>query len=164
MSSDSTVIRPPGSDDLDDLVRLCADHAAYERADYDAEGKREELARLVFGPAPRIHCLVAANGPRLVGYATWTYDASTWDAREFAYLDCLYLDAEYRGHGLGRDLLRGVAAAAQQAGCAQVQWHTPEFNHGAIRFYERIGANSKPKVRFFLEGDALRRLTTQEDS
>ncbi len=164
MSGGTTVIRPPQRDDLEGLVRLCADHAAYERAAYDSEGQVEKLARLMLGPAPRIHCLVAADGRRLAGYATWTYDASTWDGREFAYLDCLYLAAEYRGHGLGRELLRGVARAAVQAGCVQVQWHTPDFNDGAIRFYARLGASSKPKVRFFLDGDALRRLTNQKES
>jgi GNAT superfamily N-acetyltransferase len=164
MSIDTTRIRPPVPDDLEELVGLCADHAAYERADYDPEGKAGDLARLVLGAEPRIHCLVAADGSRLAGYATWTYDASTWDAREFAYLDCLYLTAAYRGQGLGRELLRGVARAAHRHGCVQVQWHTPDFNRDAIRFYARIGAGSKSKVRFFLEGDALHRLISNEGS
>ncbi len=152
------VIRPPEATDLESLVALCADHAAWEQAAYDTTGKAERLAALVLGPSPRIACLVAAEGARLVGYATWTYDASTWDAREFAYLDCLYLAEDHRSRGLGRALLARVAAAARAAGCDQVQWHTPEFNHGAIRFYTRTGATQKPKIRFFLEGRALEAL------
>jgi hypothetical protein len=31
-----------------------------------------------------------------------------------------------------------------------VQWQTPAWNEGAIRFYDRIGAVSKEKLRFFL--------------
>jgi hypothetical protein len=32
-----------------------------------------------------------------------------------------------------------------------LQWQTPVFNEKAIRFYHRMGATSKDKVRFFLE-------------
>lgn len=155
------VIRPPAAGDLDELVALCAAHAAWEQAPYDPAGKAERLAGLLLGPAPRIACVVADNGDGLVGYASWTYDASTWDAREFAYLDCLYLRETHRGKGLGRALLARVARSALAAGCHQVQWHTPEFNHGALRFYAGTGASRKPKIRFFLEGRALRSLAKE---
>jgi GNAT superfamily N-acetyltransferase len=149
------VIRPPAAGDLEALVALCAAHAAWEQLPYDPAGKAERLAGLVLGPAPRIACLVADDGDGLVGYATWTYDASTWDAGEFAYLDCLYLSEAHRGRGLGRALLARVARSALAAGCSQVQWHTPAFNDGARRFYARAGATDRTKIRFFLEGPAL---------
>jgi GNAT superfamily N-acetyltransferase len=155
------VIRPPGPGDVDALVELCAAHAAWEQAPYDPSGKAARLGGMVLGTAPRIACLVADGGGALVGYATWTYDASTWDAREFAYLDCLYLNETHRGRGLGRALLARVARAALAAGCIQVQWHTPEFNDPAIRFYARTGAGRKTKIRFFLEGPALHSLAEE---
>jgi len=46
-------IRPVSKDDLDEVVELCALHAAYEKADYDPTGKKEKLARLIFSREER---------------------------------------------------------------------------------------------------------------
>ena len=35
--------------------------------------------------------------------------------------------------------------------CSHIQWQTPEFNKRAIKFYDRIGAQSKSKMRYFLD-------------
>ncbi|WP_324609629.1 hypothetical protein [Streptomyces sp. WM6386] len=67
----------------------------------------------------------------VVGYATCSAEVSTWDGSEYLHMDCLFLRHGHRGLG-------------------QVQWQTPAWNEGAIRFYGRIGATSKDKRRFFL--------------
>jgi ribosomal protein S18 acetylase RimI-like enzyme len=158
MSRAGLTIRRPLSSDLDELVRLCAAHAAHERAEYDATGKAEALAGLILGEAPRIQCRVAAGPGGLAGYATWTYDASTWEARLYAYMDCLFLDPAFRNQGLGRRLMAHVARSVIESGCGQLQWHTPDFNEGAMRFYDRLGTTRKDKVRYFLDDPALTNL------
>ena len=70
-------------------------------------------------------------------------------------MDCLYLREEARGAGLGPHLVREIAQLARQLGCSTVQWQTPIWNERAIRFYQRLGAIGKQKVRFFLAGEAL---------
>ncbi|MEM1041809.1 MAG: GNAT family N-acetyltransferase [Bacteroidota bacterium] len=154
------VIRPVRPSDLDALVVLCAAHAAYEGAPYRGRGKAEALKDLLFGASPSLLGLVVERDEALVGFATWSVQLSTWDAAPYAHLDCLYLDPAARGRGLGRDLVATVARDARRAGCTQVQWQTPASNHRAIRFYERLGATAKPKVRFYLDEAALRRLTS----
>ena len=152
-------VRPARPDDLDGVVRLCAAHAAYERADYDPDGKWERLGGLLFGPSPRLFCLVAERAGALVGYATWSVEVSTWDARPYAHMDCLYLDPDARGGGAGRRLVAQVARDALGRGCRLVQWQTPAFNARAMRFYDRLGATRKEKVRFYLDGEAMERLS-----
>jgi GNAT superfamily N-acetyltransferase len=134
--------------DLPEVVRLCRAHALYERADPPAPGQARRLAALLFGPRPRLRCLVVADGERLVGYATWSLECSTWRAAEYAHLDCLYLEQELRGRGLGRALLERVAAGAAELGATYLEWQTPAWNAGAIRFYERLGAAGRDKKRF----------------
>lgn len=162
MSPARPSIRTPVSSDLEELVRLCTAHAAYERAAYDPSSKAEALAALVLGDTPRIQCRVATGAGGLVGYATWTYDASTWEARLYAYMDCLFVDPAFRNQGLGHRLMGHVARAVIEAGCRQLQWHTPDFNAGAIRFYRRLGTTEKTKVRFFLDHPALATLAGAE--
>ncbi|WP_324290804.1 GNAT family N-acetyltransferase [Streptomyces sp. H27-S2] len=63
-------------------------------------------------------------------------------------MDCLYLAEGARGHGLGAALMDGVAGLAQELGLDEVQWQTPEWNEGAIRFYDSLGATGAPKRRY----------------
>jgi RimJ/RimL family protein N-acetyltransferase len=42
-----------------------------------------------------------------------------------------------------------IARLALNLSCVNVQWQTPTWNEPAIRFYQRLGAKSKQKVRFF---------------
>ena len=53
-----------------------------------------------------------------------------------------------RGLGLGEQLMNRIKCEARELGCNSVQWQTPVFNEGAIRFYKRIGAKSQSKERF----------------
>ena len=134
--------------DLPTIARLCRAHALYERAAPPPPEQAERLARLLFGVPPRLWCLVAAEGEQLVGYATWSLECSTWRAAEYAHLDCLYLEEALRGRGLGRALLERVAARAAELGATHLEWQTPAWNAGAIRFYERLGASGSDKKRF----------------
>ena len=136
---------------MPEIINLCAAHAAYERSAYDPAGKQEQLTQALFGDKPLLHCLVAENEGQLMGYATYMFQYSTWDAGLYVYMDCLYLHEAYRSQGIGKELMLAIRQEAQQAGCSQIQWQTPDFNKRAIRFYQRMGAVAKPKERFFWE-------------
>ena len=142
------VVRDAEPGDLPAIARLCRAHALYEGADPPLPKQAERLARLLFTTPPRLWCLVAADGEELVGYATWSLECSTWRAAEFAHLDCLYLEEAIRSRGLGRLLLERVAARAAEVGATHLEWQTPAWNAGAIRFYERLGAAGRDKKRF----------------
>ncbi|MEL6443239.1 MAG: GNAT family N-acetyltransferase [Bacteroidota bacterium] len=147
-------LRPVRRADLDALVALCAEHAAYEGCVYDPTGKAQRLGALLFGEAPGVYGFVVTQADRLIGFATWMPQLSTWDAAQYAHLDCLYLRPEARGRGLGRRLVACVVQAATAAGCIRMEWQTPTSNASAIRFYDHLGATSKAKRRFYLDGDA----------
>lgn len=136
--------------DLDKLITLCALHAEYEQASYNPAGKKERLGSALFSDNKQLNCIVADVAGEVIGYATYTFDYSTWDAAAFIYLDCLYLQNDYRSFGIGQHLLEEVKARGIAAGCINMQWQTPDFNERAIKFYKRIGGIGKDKVRFTL--------------
>ncbi|MFI0774554.1 GNAT family N-acetyltransferase [Streptomyces sp. NPDC021212] len=43
-----------------------------------------------------------------------------------------------------------VTAHARDLGLTEIQWNTPAWNEGAVRFYERLGAQAKEKLRYTL--------------
>ena len=122
---------------MSDIVSMCAKHAAHEGAIYDPAHKLERLSKAIFGDVKLI-CLVACSLEKVVGYATCIPQYSTWLAGEYLYLDCLYVEADWRGKGVGQELMKSVAAEARRLGCFEVQWQTPDFNHEAIRFYDAM--------------------------
>lgn len=144
-------IRVVEEKDLDELVELCAAHAAYEQCDYDKEGKKEALGSSLCKVDSDLKCLVVEVEAGLVGYATFIRQYSTWDAGYYLYMDCLYLKEECRGAGIGKKLLDLIKLQAVDLECFQVQWQTPVNNEKAIKFYQREGAGTKNKVRFFFE-------------
>ncbi|MEM6647213.1 MAG: GNAT family N-acetyltransferase, partial [Bacteroidota bacterium] len=142
--------------DVPTLVELCALHAEYEQAAFEADGKAAKLERALFGASPRLYALVAEQDNMLVGYATYMLQFSTWEAEPYIYMDCLYLREAARGQGLGRRFIHKIAENGARLGCTLIQWQTPDFNKGAIRFYRRTGTSEKRKVRFFLDTETAR--------
>jgi len=137
--------------DLPAIVALCQKHADYERALYDKAGKEDLLCEAIFTGNPKLYCYVVEIAGRVAGYFSYTIDFSTWDAGNFIYLDCLFIDTPFRGAGIGMRVFEKLKQIAKQQGCINIQWQTPESNEAAIRFYKRIGGIATAKARFVLQ-------------
>lgn len=143
-------VRAARPEDLRAVVSLCEEHAAFERAPFSPEGKTEALRRALFHTPPRAWCLVAECSTGIVGYAVCTCEFSTWMAREYLHLDCLYLSASHRRAGLGSRIVAEVRRVARELGCQHIEWQTPAWNSNATCFYDRLGAISSQKLRYTL--------------
>ena len=86
----------------------------------------------------------------VAGYATFTFDFSTWDAKYYLHVDCIYIEEKFRRLGIGKAVMKRLVDVAKSNNCVNLQWQTPVFNKMAIRFYERIGGKSLDKKRFFI--------------
>lgn len=145
----ATHIRNLCERDLPQLLQLCQAHAAFEHCDFDASRKEEGWRQYLLGGERIATCWVVEHQEELIGYASFMKQFSTWDAKYYLYLDCLYLDAAYRGLGLGRQLMQKIKDFGRTQQCVEIQWQTPTFNERAIDFYKAVGAKAKSKERFF---------------
>ncbi|MBC8756884.1 GNAT family N-acetyltransferase [Kordia sp. YSTF-M3] len=137
--------------DLKDLVHLCKLHADYEKSEYNTENKEQLLNGHLFSDRPSVFCLVVEYDNKLIGFATYMKQFSTWDAEFYIYMDCLFMMEQSRGFGIGESLVDRIKEEGAKNQCKQIQWQTPDFNVRAMKFYDRIGAASKTKERYFLE-------------
>jgi GNAT superfamily N-acetyltransferase len=144
------LIREIKENDLDELMSLIGEHTAYEKADFISEGKKGRLKTELFETGSQLHCWVVEIDRMVQGFCSFTFDYSTWDAAYFIYMDCLYIRSEFRGIGIGSAILGKLRKLAIEKGCVNVQWHTPDFNAPAIKFYKKNEALAKSKVRFTL--------------
>ncbi|RAW01118.1 GNAT family N-acetyltransferase [Pseudochryseolinea flava] len=141
-------IRDCKREDLPSLLSLCESHAMHEQSTFDPRNKIAGLEQAIFSPSPKLYCWIVERHATRVGYCTYTFDFSTWDAQQFLYLDCLFLEPAYRGLGIGQEIIRRLIKEAQANECVNIQWQTPTFNVDAIKFYNRIGATGQQKERF----------------
>ena len=149
--SSAYTIRGVRPQDIAELVALCKEHAHFERVAYDTTAKAERLAEALFSASPRLYAWVALVEERgIIGYATAAPEYSTWSAREYLHMDCLFVRSASRGAGVGAGLLHSVVGLARELGCHEVQWQTPQWNVDASGFYRRHGGADQHKLRFVL--------------
>lgn len=144
------IIRRITPNDLSQLLPLCQEHAAYEQLPFREAGQLQLWDAAFFGLSPKVFGWVCDNGDSLKGYMTATIDFSTWNARPFVYLDCLFLQPDVRRMGLGSALMTELICFAQERDCAEIQWQTPTHNELGIAFYNTLGASQNNKIRFTL--------------
>lgn len=152
-------IRPALPKDIDEIINLSAEHAEYERAEYNRSYKKEKLNSYLFSKPPRFFCLIAENESGILGYAAYMPEFSVWDAELYMHMDCLYLRPHARGFGIGEAIIKEISKDCKKHQCGIMQWHTPTFNERAIQFYNRIGATSKQKTRFYLDEQTIESLS-----
>ena len=104
----------------------------------------------LFSEEPSLYCLIAEHENQLIGYATYMKQFSTWDCAYYIYMDCLFLSENARSFGIGVKLIDRIKIEGTKLACSHIQWQTPNFNIRAMKFYDRIGASSKSKERYFL--------------
>ncbi|MFN0189729.1 MAG: N-acetyltransferase family protein [Bacteroidia bacterium] len=144
------LIRAAKPYDITEIINLCAEHALYEQANYDSTGKTEKLSKLLFCDHPSLFCLMAEHENEILGYATFSFEYSTWNADFYSHMDCLFLREKYRGNGIGEAFVNKIIELSKARKAHHLEWQTPIFNERAIKFYNRIGATSKEKLRFTL--------------
>jgi len=92
----------------------------------------------------RFHVLVATSGTAVIGYATYMFQFSPWAAREYLFLNDIYVADEVRQGGVGTRLMHRVAEIALDHG-VDVRWHVETDNRSAQRSYGRSGAELRDR-------------------
>lgn len=158
-SATGVTVRPARAADVPLIFALVGELAAYEKLSHAVESSHALLAAALFGPAPRVFCEIADWQGEPGGLALWFYNFSTFRGRHGIYLEDLYVRPPMRSHGLGKALLRSLAARCVTEDLARMEWSVLDWNTPAIEFYRAQGAvllDDWTTCR--LSGDALARL------
>ncbi|MDY6051940.1 MAG: GNAT family N-acetyltransferase [Rothia sp. (in: high G+C Gram-positive bacteria)] len=88
----------------------------------------------------------------IIAYAGIDHTASQPDEvpGDAAYLSKFYLSAETRGTGLARELMQSVISEARADGKDGLHLRTPQLNHRAQAFYEKVGFSQVGECPFHL--------------
>ena len=155
--------RPAKAGEEDILYELICELAHFEGKDIaKLPLTKENLHQFGFSESPYFFTEFAECEGKVVGYALYYYSFSANQGYPILYLEDLYVRPEYRGNGIGSQLLKQLAKYAIQKKCCRLEWHVFRWNNSAISFYQKMGGvlrNDLIQVR--LENESLQRLANE---
>ena len=135
-------LRAATIDDVPTILRCIRGLADYERLSHECEATEALLAESLFSSAAAAEVTLAFAGDVAAGFALWFRSYSTFLARPGVYLEDLFVFPEYRGLGVGRQLLGSLARTVVERGYGRLEWAVLDWNSDAIGFYDSLGASA----------------------
>ena len=155
-------IRLAQPSDVEDIHRLIYELAVYEKAPEEMVATIDQINTSLFNANPVAFCHVAEVDGKVVGIALWFLNYSTWLGKPGIYLEDLFVQPEYRGHGIGKGFMQTLAALCVERGYERFQWWVLDWNTPSIDFYESLGAVPMDAWTVFrLSGDALKKFASE---
>jgi GNAT superfamily N-acetyltransferase len=139
---------------LDDVQQLCSLLAELftQEADFTPDAERQERGLRLILDNPevgRIYCAIRSDA--VVGMVSILFTISTAEGSRTAWLEDMVVHPEWRGRGIGRQLLNHALAEAKTAGCTRITVLTDAGNHQAMRFYSCARFSRSAMVPFRLK-------------
>jgi GNAT superfamily N-acetyltransferase len=97
-----------------------------------------------------INGLVAELDGHVVGLAHYIFRPSTWDEKDFCYLEDLFVDPAIRGKGVGRALIDELHKIAIERGSKRLYWTTAPDNETARKLYDKVAITDRVQYKIII--------------
>ncbi|MEO1527154.1 MAG: GNAT family N-acetyltransferase [Planctomycetota bacterium] len=133
-------IRSVTDNDIEELFVMIRELAVFEKLEDQLVTTPQRLRTVLLEQDGGPEGLIAESDGKLVGYALFFENFSSFLCRRGIYLEDVYVRPEARGHGVGKAFLRRLAEIAVERECGRMEWVVLDWNTNAIEFYQSLGA------------------------
>ena len=135
------IIRTATEQDIPQILAFIQHLADYEKLSHEVVATEQLLSETLFGSKPFAEVLIAETDENIsAGFALFFYNYSTFLAKPGIHLEDLFVLPDFRGLGVGKELLKKLAAITVERGCGRLEWAVLDWNKPAIEFYQAQGA------------------------
>lgn len=153
-------IENAGEKNVPQIVEMIREFAAFENLSDYCEVTEEKLKDAMFGANPCVEGLMAFVENAPVGYALFFENFTSFRGQRGLYLEDLYVKTDYRRLKIGEAFLRKLARIAKERKFERIDFLVLEWNEPAVKFYEKLGAETNPDERHFkFGGEAFEKLS-----
>ena len=152
-------IEPGTEKDVPLILQMIKGLAEYEKLQDQVIATEADLRESLFGAPPAAEVVIGYARDQPAGFALFFHSFSTFLGQRGLYLEDLFVVPEWRGRGLGRQLLAHLASIAVAGNCGRMEWSVLDWNEQALRVYRGLGARAMDDWTVYrLTGPALREL------
>jgi ribosomal protein S18 acetylase RimI-like enzyme len=154
MSSSNHTIRRPTDNDFEQWGILWQGYLTFYKSSLSEEVTDLLWQRIHDGRHP-VSCFVVEDDSthELIGFVHYIPHPSTWNAKQYCYLEDLFVAPSIRGGGVGKALIKAVTEEARKQNWSDVYWHTQENNTQARILYDKITGGTDGFVCYRIEPD-----------
>lgn len=136
-------IKKANKSDSATLLNFIKALAEYENLSHEVTATAEDLELSLFDNNSNAEAIIGYLNNQPVAFALYFHNYSTFLAKKGLYLEDLFVMPEYRGKGIGKNMLKYLAQIAVKRNCGRFEWSVLDWNELAINFYKNIGAEFK---------------------
>lgn len=140
-------IRAAKQEDTSQIFSLIKALAEYEQLSDRVTGNVADLEQHLFGDRPYAEAIVGEWSGKIVGFALFFANYSTFLTKPGIYLEDLFVLPDYRRKGIGKAMLSYLGKIAIERGVGRLEWSVLDWNQTAIAFYQEMGATVLPDWR-----------------
>jgi len=141
-------VREATLSDIDIVYELIFAIAKHHEQEQYVITTKAELINSGFGDSPSFGVLLAELDGEVAGYCSYTWNYSIWLGSTSMNIDDVFVWEAFRGKRIGELLMLNAKELCLAKGASRIKWEVEQDNHGAIKFYEGLGATLDVKGLF----------------
>lgn len=141
-------IKKATEEDIDVLYELIIGIAKHHDQEQYVLTNTKEMLQSGFGESSKFGALLAYFDDKVAGYVSYTWNYSIWSGEDYMNIDDVFVWDEFRGKKIGEALMLKAKEICKQKNINRIRWEVEKDNAGAIKFYERLGAQVDVKGIF----------------
>lgn len=137
-----TAIKRASEQDVSLILSFIRELAQFEKESSRVIATEEILRTTLFGPHPYAEAAIGYAGTEPAAFAIYFFSYSSFSGLPSLYLEDIFVRENFRGLGVGKQLLAYLAQSATEHNCGRMEWSVLNWNHAAIGFYKNLGAEA----------------------